>query len=192
MDVWSRKVVAWAVHAEERAEHAAALIDATCAALGRDPRGLVLHADNGGPMKGATMLATLQRLGVVPSFSRPGVSDDNPYSEALFRTLKHTPAFPAQPFADVAAARAWVARFVAWYNDAHRHSAIRFVTPSERHDGREHALLARRQAVYERARRRHPERWTGATRNRQPIARVALTPERQDQGPHRSEENAAA
>ena len=83
MDVWSRKIVGWAVHLEQSEELAAALFVALCTAAGIDPRGIVLHADNGGPMKGATMLATLERLGVIPSFSRPSVSDDNAYSEAL-------------------------------------------------------------------------------------------------------------
>src|SRR3546814_14877404 len=81
------------------------------------------------------MLATLQKLGVVPSFSRPSVSDDNPYSEALFRTLKYTPAYPRKRFADIDQARAWVQGFVAWYNTEHRHSGIQFVTPAQRHAG---------------------------------------------------------
>src|SRR5271166_4108398 len=98
-----------------------------------DPRGLVLHSDNGTPMRGNTMVSTLQWLGIVPSFSRPHVSNDNPYSESLFRTLKYTPAYPRLPFADGPAARRWVERFVGWYNGEHRHSAIRFVTPDERH-----------------------------------------------------------
>ena len=84
-------------------------------------------------MRANTMLATLQWLGVVPSFSRPHVSDDNPCSEALFRTLKHTPAYPRVPFASCAAAQRWVESFAAWYNTEHRHSAIRYVTPDQRH-----------------------------------------------------------
>lgn len=177
MDLWSRKVVGWAVHEGEAAEHAARLITEICRASRLDPAGLVLHADNGGPMKGATMAATLERLGVLASFSRPGVSNDNPFSEALFRTLKYRPAYPEQPFADLAAARTWVAAFVHWYNHEHRHSAIRFVTPAERHTGRDGALLRARHAVYQRARARTPARWSGATRNWTPIAAVHLNPE---------------
>jgi hypothetical protein len=120
-DLFSRKIVGWEVHAEESAAHASRLIERACLAEGVHRPGLVLHSDNGSPMKGATMLSTLQRLGVVPSFSRPSVSDDNPYAESLFRTLKYTPAFPNQPFASLADARAWVARFVHWYNEEHRH-----------------------------------------------------------------------
>jgi len=94
VDIYSRKIVGFSVHNQELAEHAACLITQACSdeKVSRDQ--LVLHADNGGPMKGATMLATLEKLGVVPSFSRPSVSNDNPYSEALFRTVKYHPTFP--------------------------------------------------------------------------------------------------
>ena len=177
LDVWSRKIVGWAVHGSESAEHAAALLLATCRADGADPTGIVLHADNGSPMKGATMVATLERLGVLASYSRPGVSSDNAYSEALFRTLKYRPAFPRHPFAERAAAQAWVAAFVRWYNMQHLHRAIRFVTPADRHAGRDLALLRARRAVYARAKRRHPARWSGAARNWDPIAAVRLNPE---------------
>lgn len=122
--------------------------------------------------------ATLQWLGVMPSFSRPSVSDDNPYSEALFRTLKYTPTYPDKPFADVQQARLWVQRFVHWYNKEHCHSAIRFVTPSQRHAGLDTATLQQRHDTYTRARSERPERWNGrATRNWQPVAQVWLNPE---------------
>jgi putative transposase len=176
--VWSRKIVGWAVHEHEAAALAAHLFTETCRVQRVEPAGIVLHADNGGPMKGATMVVTLERLGVLASFSRPGVSNDNPFSEALFRTLKYRPDYPTLPFADLAAARAWVGAFVRWYNTTHLHSAIRFVTPEDRHTGRDRALLAARHTVYERARARHPERWSGTTRNWEPIATVALNPER--------------
>ena len=180
LDVWSRKIVGWAVHDVESADHAAALFRATCAAQQADPRGIVLHADNGGPMKGATMVATLERLGVLASYSRPSVSNDNAYSESLFRTLKYCPAYPRQPFADRTAARAWVAAFVRWYNTQHLHSAIRFVTPDDRHAGRDTALLLARRAVYLRARHRTPERWSGAVRNWEPINAVRLNPDHEE------------
>jgi hypothetical protein len=123
------------------------------------------------------MLATLQRLGVVPSFSRPSVSNDNPYSESLFGTMKYTPAYPSKPFASLDAAREWVHSFVRWYNHAHRHSAIQFVTPAERHSGRDRAILAQRKAVYEAAKQRRPERWSGTTRNWSPVGDVWLNPD---------------
>jgi transposase InsO family protein len=173
VDVWSRKVVGWAVHEAESDEHSAVLARECCRAEGVAD-GLVLHSDNGGPMRGSTMLATLQRLGVVPSFSRPRVSDDNPYSEALFRTLKYTPAYPSRPFATVEDVRVWVGEFVRWYNTEHLHSGIRFVTPAERHRCADAALLARRAAVYEAARRARPERWATKTRDWQPIGPITF------------------
>jgi len=176
LDVWSRRIVGAAVHERENADHAAALIRHTCDASGVDPTGLVLHSDNGNPMRGRTMVATLQWLGIVPSFSRPHVSNDNPYSEALFRTLKHTSGYPRWPFADLEAASRWVARFIVWYNTEHRHSAIHFVTPAERHAGADVTILSHRHDLYERARRSNPERWTRNTRNWTPIAVVMLNP----------------
>ena len=128
-------------------------------------------------MKGATMLATLQRLGVVPSFSRPSVSDDNPYIESLFRTLKYCPEYPSSGFASVEQARQWVARFVGWYNDSHQHSGIGFVTPAARHAGDDVAILEIRRKTYARARARHPERWSQNTRAWKRPATVTLNPE---------------
>jgi len=178
MDVWSRRIVGWRIAESDSAEIAAKLITQACSDGNVDPRGLVLHSDNGKPMRASTMITTLQWLGVVPSFSRPHVSDDNPYSEALFRTLKHTPAYPHVPFADIVCAQRWVARFVAWYNSEHRHSAIRYVTPDERHGGGEHKILNRRQELYRRARAANPQRWSCGTRNWAPVGLVVLNPQR--------------
>ncbi len=122
------------------------------------------------------MLATLQRLGVMPSFSRPSVSNDNPYSESLFKTLKYRPGYPSQAFADLVEARKWVAGFVDWYNKEHLHSAIRFVTPAQRHAGEDQPLLRRGQMVYEAAKARHPQRWSGPSRNWNPVRVVHLNP----------------
>jgi len=177
MDVWSRRVVGWTISESESADTAAELVTRICRDDDIDPRGLVLHSDNGGPMRGNTMIATLQWLGIVPSFSRPHVSDDNPYSEALFRTLKYTPAYPRVPFANVVSAQAWVTRFVGWYNGVHRHSAIRYVTPDERHAGRECAVLGERHRLYERARSSNPERWTRGTRDWSAVGVVVLNPQ---------------
>lgn len=178
MDIYSRKIVAWEVHEREASDHAAVLIRKACLAEGISEQGLVLHSDNGSPMKGATMLATLQRLGIVPSFSRPTVSNDNPYSESLFGTLKYTPAYPSKPFESLAAARQWVHSFVIWYNHTHRHSSIQFVTPGQRHSGRDREILSQRKVVYERAKQRHPERWSGETRDCSPVGIVWLNPDR--------------
>jgi putative transposase len=177
MDVWSRRIVGWRIAEGDSAEIAAQLISQACREGNFDPKGLVLHSDNGKPMRANTLIATLQWLGVVPSFSRPHVSDDNPYSESLFRTLKHTPAYPRLPFATLALAQRWMERFVSWYNGEHRHSAIRYVTPDERHSGREQAILARRHELYQRARNLNPERWTRSTRNWHPVGPVILNPQ---------------
>jgi transposase InsO family protein len=179
LDVWSRRIVGWEVCERETADEAAKLIQRICTETEIEPNGLVLHSDNGKPMRGSTMIATLQWLGVVPSFSRPHVSNDNPYSEALFRTLKHTPGYPSLPFTSLEAARRWVARFVEWYNAEHRHSGIRYVTPNERHFGAETQILASRHVLYEEARDQHPERWSRGTRNWTPIGTVVLNPEPQ-------------
>ncbi|MCU7890057.1 MAG: integrase core domain-containing protein [Candidatus Thiodiazotropha sp. (ex Lucinoma aequizonata)] len=160
MDIYSRKIIGWEIHENETADHASLLIRKACLAEGISKQGLVLHSDNGSPMKGATMLATLQRLGVVPSFSRPSVSNDNPYSESLFGTMKYTPAFSSKPFESLGAARDWVYDFVHWYNEEHRHSGIQFVTPSQRHSGEEQSILVNREAVYDTVKQRNPERWS--------------------------------
>lgn len=177
MDIFSRKIVGWEVHESETAVHASALIQKACLAENTVEKNLVLHSDNGSPMKGATMLATLQRLGVVPSFSRPSVSDDNPYSEALFRTLKYTPAYPSQPFDSLAESRAWVHTFVTWYNTEHRHSSLKFVTPMQRHNGEDESILNHRKKVYEMAKKQQPKRWSGNTRNWDRPSYVWLNPE---------------
>lgn len=127
-------------------------------------------------------MATLQWLGIVSSFSQPGVSDDNPYSEALFRTLKYRPDYPRRPFETIVEARQWVRWFVRWYNAEHLHRAIRFVTPDDRHFGREPEILERRRCVYEKARRRHPERWSGSIRYWEPVGAVWLNPQDRVQG----------
>jgi transposase InsO family protein len=139
---------------------------------------VTLHSDNGSPMKGATMLATLQQLGVIPSFSRPSVSNDNPYSESLFRTLKYRPEYPEKPFAGLVAARDWVQSFVHWYNTEHFHSAIKFITPEQRHAGEDREILEKRKAVYEQAKSRNPNRWSGDIRNWNPVKEVGLNPEK--------------
>jgi transposase InsO family protein len=176
LDVWSRKIVGFEVHAEESAEHAAGLIDGTCAAEAISRGELSLHSDNGSPMKGATMLAKLQDLGVAASFSRPSVSNDNPYSEAAFRTVKYRPNYPKKPFASIEEARAWVQNFVDWYNDEHLHSSIRFVTPSSRHNGDDVEILKQRHHVYLAAQARHPERWSQKTRDWSRVDEVILNP----------------
>lgn len=174
MDLYSRKIVAWEVHEREFDGYAAELVQRAVLAENVVDTPLILHADNGSPMKGETLLTTLYRLGVVTSYSRPRTSNDNPYSEALFRTCKYCPSYPSGGFDRLEQARLWVQQFVHGYNTAHRHSAIRFVTPEQRHRGDDRAILEQRQALYETAREQHPERWAGSIRNWSPVSDVWL------------------
>ena len=180
LDLYSRKIVGWEVHANDSAEHAVHLVRRTAlaegiAALAVKP---VLYGDNGSTLKATTVLAMLDWLGVKPSYSRPRVSDDNAYAESLFRTAKYRPEFPAKGFATLEDARAWAAAFVHWYNLEHKHSGIRYVSPQQRHAGEDHAILAARHALYTNAKELNPARWSGSTRNWQPIGAVTLNPER--------------
>lgn len=183
MDLFSRKIVGWEVFAEESAEHAATVFRKAYLREGVAGQLLRLHSDNGSPMKGATMLGTLQRLGVVPSFSRPSVSNDNPYSEALFKTVKYHPSFPDKPFDTLEQTRQWVAGFERWYNEQHRHSALKFITPGQRHRGEDHEILRQRTALYAAAKAIRPERWSGDYRNwsRPEVVTLNLQKSSQDQ-----------
>jgi len=178
LDVYSRKIVGWNIHTEENSDYAAQLAEITCLFEGLDQNdiALVLHSDNGGAQKGATMLGTLQRLGIVPSFSRPSVSNDNPYSESLFKTLKYRPSYPERFFESIEQAKGWGEKFVGWYNTEHRHSGIKFVTPQQRHEGEDKKILKKRDAVYEKARLRNPNRWSRKTRNWNYVDTVLLNP----------------
>jgi putative transposase len=164
MDIWSRKIVGFDLQEEESMDHSSILMNKLCREHGIEKDQLVLHSDNGGPMKGATMLATLEKLGVAASFSRPRVSNDNPYSESLFKTLKYCPKYPDR-FEDLIESKRWMIMFVDWYNH-HQHSGIKFVTPNERHLGLDIEILRKRKEVYEEAKLRYPSRWSNRkTRN---------------------------
>jgi putative transposase len=176
VDVWSRKIVAARVHDRESDQLAADLLADAYHREGIKPGQLQVHNDNGPAMKGQTLLVKCRDLGVTNTFSRPHTSNDNPFSEALFRTMKYRPEYPDRPFPSVQAAQAWVDAFVRWYNEDHQHSGIRFVTPAQRHDRREVAILANRQRVYQAAKAHTPRRWSRQTRNWTPIPVVCLNP----------------
>ena len=180
LDLYSRKIVGWEVHASDDSNHAAQLVHRTALADGiaSMPDKPVLHGDNGSTLKATTVLSMLYWLGIKPSYSRPRVSDDNAYAESLFRTAKYRPQFPVKGLATLDDARAWAGEFVHWYNVEHHHSGIRYVSPAERHDGRDVAILAARHALYQQARERNPARWSRDTRNWSPIGAVTLNPER--------------
>jgi len=179
MDIYSRKIVGWEVHDKEQGELAAKLIERSVLAERCYRQPLVLHSDNGSPMKSYTMQSKLVDLGITPSHSRPRVSNDNAFSESLFRTLKYCPQWPSQGFRDIEAARKWVNDSVHWYNNEHCHSKINFVTPAQRHRGEHETILAKRDQLYQQAKAKHPERWSGHTRNWCPVSMVTLNPEKQ-------------
>lgn len=176
MDVYSRKIVGWDIHFEDNAENAGVLAEITCMMEGIEDGQVVLHSDNGPSQKGATMLGTLQNLGVATSFSRPSVSNDNPYSESLFKTLKYVPAYPEKGFENIEQAKVWVEKFVKWYNTVHLHSGIKFVTPESRHTGEDKAILEKRKYVYCKAKEANPNRWSKEIRNWSHVDTVLLNP----------------
>lgn len=184
LDLYSRKVVGWEVHAEDDSQHATRLVQRTALAegIGHAAEGekTVLHGDNGATLKATSVLAMLKWLGIEPSYSRPRVSDDNAFVESLFRTAKYRPGFPHKGFDTLQAARSWAADFVHWYNMEHRHSGIQYVTPHQRHEGLDKDILAKRDELYRRAQLDNPRRWSGDTRNWEHIDVVTLNPERDE------------
>lgn len=181
LDLFSRKAVGWEVWETEEAQHAETLVKKAVISEKIQGEPLVLHSDNGSPMKAETFLSLLEKLGIQSSFSRPRVSNDNPYSEAMFRTLKYRPDFPHKGFASLTEAREWAQQFVHWYNEIHLHSGLNFVTPVQCHTGEHVAILEKRKNVYEAAKAKHPERWARSTRNWTPHERVALNPMRDEE-----------
>jgi putative transposase len=160
LDIFSRYVVGWLVAGAENAGLASALIEETCDKYGIARDTLTLHSDRGSPMRAKTTAELLVDLGVAASYSRPRVSNDNPFSEAQFKTLKYRPEFPAR-FDGIEQARVHLRRFFGWYNDEHRHSGIGFMTPAAVHFGQAPAMQRQRAAVLAAAYRAHPERFKG-------------------------------
>jgi putative transposase len=177
-DIYSRMIVGSEVYAQERGELAADLVERAVISQKCCGQPLVLHSDNGAPMKSSIfLLAKLYDLGITPSRGRPRVSNDNPYSESMCRTLEYCPQRPAKGFVNIEQVRIWVSEFVNWYNHEHRHSRIRFVTPAQRHQGMDIEILKRRSEVYQKAKENNPIRWSGKTRNWAHIDRVELNQE---------------
>lgn len=180
LDLYSRKIVGWEIWTEESADKASVLVRRAIMSERRSNHSepLVLHSDNGSPMKGASLLETLYALGITPSKSRPRVSNDNPYAESIFRTVKYCPSFPNGGFKTLECARSWVLEFVRWYNKEHQHSGIQFVTPEQRHNGTADKILENRKLVYQKAKQINPQRWTGEIRNWELPSTVWLNPEK--------------
>ncbi len=158
LDIFSRYAVGWMVAEQENATLAEALIDATCEKQAIAPGQLTIHADRGAPMTAKTVAELLVDLGVQKSHSRPHVSDDNPYSEAQFKTVKYHATFPDR-FGAIQDARAFCRRLFEWYNTAHRHEGLGLLTPEAVHYGRAPAIIERRRDVLAVAYAQHPERF---------------------------------
>lgn len=182
IDIFSRKIVGEEVYEQESGEHAAQLLQRTLLRENCLHTGVVLHSDNGAPMKSLTLRAKAYELGVKTSYSRPRVSNDNPFAESLFRTCKYRPEWPANGFESLAQARQWTLNFMRWYNNEHKHSQLGFVTPSQRHKGEDAAILANRKACLEAAKAAHPNRWGKRdVRNCEPVGPTTLNPEKIDE-----------
>lgn len=190
-DIFSRKIVGYEVYEKECGDYSARLLQRCILQEQCFKQPLVLHSDNGAPMKSLTMRAKLEELGVTSSYSRPRVSNDNPFSEALFKTLKYRNQWPTNGFSSLESARDWVQQFVHWYNHEHKHSKINFVSPAERHAGLDAEILAHRKQVLEKAKQENPRRWSGDVRNCESVGPVTLNPDKPEQ-PEVSEVKEAA
>ncbi|MBU3161842.1 IS3 family transposase [Clostridium frigoris] len=181
LDMFSRMIVGYEVWETENAEYAKILVSRALLSQKILGKPLILHSDNGSPMKAATFLATLEKLGVQSSFSRPRVSNDNPYSESLFKTMKYVPTFPNGGFASISDARKWVTKFVYWYNNVHMHSGIKYLTPYQRHYSLDKNIMENRKKVYAMAKEKHPERWSREIRNWDLPKYVSLNPIKEEE-----------
>jgi len=171
IDIFSRKIVGWSIEESESPEYAKALYQRILRNGKIKPR--FVHSDNGGPMKGLSLVAFLTEMQVGLSFSRPRVSDDNPFIESFFKTVKYHVTYP-KCFTGITAARGWFADFINWYNTLHLHSALGYVTPNQKHNGEDLALFAKRQVILNKAALIHPERFVAGPRTVQPERVVTL------------------
>jgi putative transposase len=172
LDIFSRYAVGWMVAGRESAALAQELIVEACAREGIEPGQLTIHADRGSPMKAKSTAMLFGDLGITKSHSRPYVSDDNPYSEAQFKTLKYRPELP-DIFGSLVDARQLVAPLMHWYNEEHYHSGLALLTPSDVHHGRAAAIVEARQRVLDLAHAAHPERFVrGVPKHHQPPTEV--------------------
>tara|TARA_Y100001933_G_C18962147_1_gene548608 strand:- start:43 stop:1107 length:1065 start_codon:yes stop_codon:yes gene_type:complete len=180
LDLFSRKIVGWEIWPVESSENASILVKKAALSEGciHNEVPLILHSDNGSPMKGASLLETLNKLGITSSKSRPRVSNDNAYAESVFKTCKYRPDYPYKGFSSIEHAREWVLEFVCFYNYKHRHSGINYLTPHQRHSGLGQEILNNRKMVYQAAKEKNPNRWSRDTRNWSINDEVWLNPER--------------
>lgn len=178
-DLFSRFGVNWEVFEHENSENTCHVVEQS---MWREKCSLqppTLHRDNGSVLKSQTVMQKLRDLGISSSHSRPRVSNDNAFIESMFRTLKYSPQWPSQGFESLEAAQRWANTFMSWYNNRHKHSALKFVTPAQRHRGEDVAILEKRHALYQQAKAANPQRWSGKTRNWSHKSTMALNPEKE-------------
>lgn len=180
LDIYSRCIIAGEVFENESGELSSKLFQKAIASQNISKNQLTLHSDNGSPMKSICMKATLERMGVLPSNSRPSVSNDNAFSESIFKTMKYMPKFPfKEGFKSIGDANDWLAMFINWYNNDHQHSGIRFCTPMQRHTKEDIVILQKREIVLQKAKEKNPIRWiNGKIRNCQYINEVSINKEK--------------
>lgn len=171
IDIFSRMIVGWSVEQSESPELARNLYERII--RDRKVKPQFIHADNGGPMKGLSLVAFLTQLQVGLTYSRPRVSDDNPFIESFFRTVKYHVSYP-KAFFGLNDARKWFATFIDWYNMKHRHSGIGYVTPNQKHTGADILLFSKRQITLNKAAQVHPERFVRGPRTVAPERIVIL------------------
>jgi transposase InsO family protein len=175
-DLYSRMIVGAEVHTSENSDLGRETFYRAKQNAGLDTTVIRLHSDNGTAMRGWMIVATLQRLGLIASFSRPRVKNDNAHVESLFKTLKYCPHYPRKPFISLEAARQWVKAFVYWYNYQHLHSGLNYVSPYQRHTGQDANLLELRRRLYEKAKAQAPLRWSREVRQWNPAPAIELNP----------------
>jgi putative transposase len=181
VDIYDRCITGCRVEENQSSKLAAEMIEDAILKRGANSSNLVLHSDNGGPMKGSIMSVTLDKLGVIKTFNRPSVSNDNSYSESLFKTLKYRLQNPLMPFGSLEEASKWSESFVKWYNEEHLHSGIKYITPNQRFRGEDKAILEKRKKLYEKTMAKNPLRWINKwTKNWDRIDTVYLN-KRKDQ-----------
>ena len=156
LDIYDRSIVGWAIHETESVDYSKALFAATL--LKHQAEGTAIHADNGHPMRGLTLMALFQLLSIKVSHNRPRTSNDNPYIESWFKTMKYQGSYP-RSFATIEDAKGWMAVFVDWYNHEHLHSALDYVTPAQVRYGEAEAIFQQRNATMMKAKEAFPERW---------------------------------
>ena len=177
IDIWDKSIVGWSIQDRESEIHSRNLFDNVFTK--ESFPNVHIHSDNGHPMKGTSLMALFSKLHIVNSYSRPRVSNDNPFSESFFKTLKYSPKYPAK-FNSIEEARVWMANFIDNYNNNHRHSGINYFTPNQMKSGDYKNLVAIRNQTIKEAREKNPQRWSKAVKQWSTNHKVILNPKNKE------------